>query len=483
MTDPQPAVLTYDISSDPFPLHANATNVNITIVATNNSAKEVPLEGFTITFPVGTAGSQLTNAGAAIVAIAPEGLGAPDKNDVEGGIKFVYERTVKLKPRQAFTFTFNRIDINTTTGTAEIKIMEVGANVERIKKLYLTKFPNAWGKVTFNVEQPVIPYGGQAAVAWEGPAGATYSIEYYKDQKIVRVPANGEPALSNKGRYPSTGAPLNLTKTTEFTLNVELEVDGNSYKAQEQKAIIVAEAPLPEFSYCSASTELVEGNSPEKVTLNWTVANAVKVELEGGNMGTENVTGKTSFTVTTLHSTVYKLKAFTEDNRYVTCSFEILTFADFLTYHRFKREDHEPHNIHSDKQYSEYGCWWDLQERFAFFANGEGRYYYKERFTVYTSQWGNEDVDGDEETINFKWRISNRELICDLDAAHYPAEQIVCEFKTVDWVTIIYKKPPTRRTSRGGKYLYKDRIQLAGSNELAEFALSESDGKIKPISF
>ena len=74
--------------------------------------------------------------------------------------------------------------------------------------------------------------------------------------------------------------------------------------------------------------------------------------------------------------------------------------------------------------------------------------------------------------------------MCDLDAGHYdPAEQIVCEFRKVDWVTIIYKKPPSRKTKRGGKFLYKERIRLAGSNEIQEFALSESDGKIKPISF
>jgi hypothetical protein len=483
MQDPQPAILTYDISSDPFPLHANATNVNITIVATNNSAKEIPLEGFSFTFPVGTEGSQLTNAGDVIVAIAPEGLYAPVKAEIEKGIKFVYEQTISLKPRQAFTFIFNRIDVNTTTGTAEIKIMEAGATDQRIKKLYLTKFPNAWGKVTFAVEQPVIPYGGEAALTWDGPAGATYSVEFYKDKKIFKVPDNGEPAWSNKGRYPSTGTPFNLTRTTEFTLNVELEADGNTYKAQKQKVIIVADAPLPVFSNCSASKPVIEGSSPETITLNWIVANAVIVELEGGSMGVETVTGKTSFNVTTNKSTVYKLKAFTEDNRYVTYSFEIITLADFLNYHRFKREEHEPHNIHPepDRGYKEFGNWCDMEESLLFFTNNEGRYRYKELETVYTDKWGTDIVHDKEDTIRFKWKISDGEIICDLDGGQYSdPEQFICYYPRNGYLA--FKQPPTRYVRRSGTFLFKERIQRMGANELPDLTIYESDRIIKPFS-
>lgn len=485
--DPQPALLTYDISTDPFPLHANAANVVLTIVATNNSTKDVPLEGISIVFPVGTAGAHLTNAGGDIVAIAPEGFDTPGKNESEGYMKFMFDQEFKLKPRQAVTFIFNKINVNTATGTAEIRIMEYAAAVQRIKKLNITKFPNAWGKVSFMVENTVISYDGQAAMHWDGPAGATYTIEYYsyKDKKVVKVPGIGEAPLSNKGRYPSVGESLKLNKTTEFSLNVELVADGNTYSAQEQKVVTVMDPPLPEFGFAHPTLSVIEGREPETITLNWTVENAVLVELDDPNKGTVDVTGKNNHKVVTNHSGVYKLKAFAADMvRYITKAFEVMTYSDFLNYHRFSIVEHEDHVIRPTQDYTEYGDWCDLEEKLTFYTNGEGKYQFLEVETVYTNKWGYEEVMRDDFTVDFKWKVVNGEIVCDLNAyGRFPAEQFVCIYNR-DYRTLFYTKPPARLTRRKSMALRKDRIQGGNSrSELPEeFISSGSKGKIKPIS-
>jgi hypothetical protein len=403
-------VLAFDLTTDQFPLRAGSKDVVVTIIATNNTSKPIALEGFYISFPVGISASHLTSNGARIVAITPEGLDAPRKNEAEGQVKFTYDVTFTFKPKQALAFVFNNIDVNALPGTSEIKVTEIhSASDIRPMKLGITKFPKGWGKVTFTVEKPVISFGGEAAMNWEGPEGATYTIEYYshKDRKIVKVPAMSEPPLSNKGRYPSSPGKLNLNKTTSFVLNVELVADGEAYRAQEQKTITVEDPPVPEIKSFRSSKTLIAAEGPEQITFEWAVKDAAVVELSGDNMKTRIVTGETSFKVTLDKSGVYELKAIAEDHTYVTAAIEIQTYLDFLTYNKFRLFNAEGYVYHQNIDSLK---WRTLEEKVSFLKSGEGRYSYVK--TQYTKSMQARKIESTSENraADFNWKVSKGKI-------------------------------------------------------------------------
>lgn len=438
------AVLTYDISTNPFPLQANADNVSLTIVATNNTASSVTLAGFTINLPVGTGGGHLTNAAARVAAVTPEGFDTPEKSVSEGTVKFAYENTAEItvRSKQSIVFVLNSIAVNPVTGTAEITIGEVHGVSSRIKKLNVTKFPQGWGEVTFEVANPVIAYDGEAAMTWKGPADATYTIEYYSysQDRIVKVPAINEQALSNEGRYPATGASLKLQKRTIFTLTVELVINGVAYRAQNQKTIDVAAPPAPVINTFTASKYIIAGMSPETINLRWDVANAETLKLEGDNLASTDVKGRAGYDLTLNRSGIYKLTAGSAEPRYADRSIQIMSYADFLNYHRFRLVD--------DDYVARWQAILHLEEEFVFYNNFKGKYNY-----LLEERWlpaGNsQDVNGETkiaDVLDFKWDITNGEIIVDLNGgAHSKAERISFEIKEED---LFYKTAPAKKLGR-----------------------------------
>jgi hypothetical protein len=418
--------LTFDFTTDQFPLRAGNTDVAFTITATNNTTKAVDLQGFYISFPIGLPAGCLTNNSSKIVADTPEGIDTPVKSEAEGQLKYTYDTTFTLRPGKALVFKFHKVDINSTPGTSNVIITEIHTESDmRVRKQPVTKFPKGWGKVTFTVEKPIIPFGGDAAVGWDGPEGATYTLEYYsyKDRRIIKVPAINEPALANRGRYPSFGGALKLNKSTDFVLNVELVVDGETYRAQEQKTVTVEPPPLPDIKSFTASKTIIEGETPEKVTFKWVVENAAVVEISGDYIGTNTVTDRASFEMTTNKSGTYQLKAISEDHSYRQTSIPIQTYLDFLTFNKFRLSN----DVYSDPGDFDGALIRNtLDENMSFLTRGIGSYTFLA--VTYIKRQGDRfyrESNRQSEVIEFTWKILNEKVEVELKAGkHMPKERI-----------------------------------------------------------
>ena len=193
---------------------------------------------------------------------------------------------------EGLNFVFNDIDINRQTGTVAVEIMEGSNNCQPpncpTKTLDLTKFPNGWGTVKFSAHTRNIPDRVSTRLSWDGPEGATYTIDYYTQQTgVVTVPSTGQPPLSSSGQYPGKNdPPLTLEQTTTFTLNVEERINNQSCTAQRQVTVTVG-VPAPQIiSFTADPTKIKRGkNTPVK--LRWTTKNTSQTTIGQvtGSMG------------------------------------------------------------------------------------------------------------------------------------------------------------------------------------------------------
>lgn len=278
-------LLRYDLTTNPFPLQASAglgdlLTAQVTIVAWNPTpANPVTLQHLSITFPVGDSQADLTRDSAGIVAIPPSGWTLQDTEYSETSVAYIFAPEPghgQFGP--SVNFVFNSIKINRMSGTAQVEVMEGSNNCRPAhcptSTLAITKFPNGWGQVTFQTDPwpPIVPYDTGVTLVWSGPAGATYSLDYY-------TPQTGQvnlPALSNEGQYPATTAPpLQLTSNTVFYLNVVETIDNLPYEAQQQITATI-EVPVPVIT--SFTGELItakdSSSNPLCLVLKWDTQNA-----------------------------------------------------------------------------------------------------------------------------------------------------------------------------------------------------------------
>jgi hypothetical protein len=285
-------LLYYIAMTEPFPLQASvegkpANKAALTIVATNNSGKDVALQGIIVKIPVGTEALQLTNDAPDIQHIPPANWDSKDPQYPTGFVLYNFIPQVgygTLPANSSLNFVFNNIAVNTVTGSVDIHVIEgsgkcIPPNCPT-QTLTVTKFPNGWGKVSLFVEPPVISSGGSVSLEWEGPVGATYTIEYYTPQSgIVVIPAAGKPKLANKGKYPGQDdPPLTLKQTTIFTLDVEENIDGRMYQAQEQKTATV-ENQGPEVASFDITALPLQPGKPPTFRLAWQLKNEGSFEI------------------------------------------------------------------------------------------------------------------------------------------------------------------------------------------------------------
>jgi len=285
------AQLLYSISTYPFPLQASGQSgspnvAQLTVVATNNTGSDVILQGVTIKIPVGQGAVQLTNDAKTIGPVSPVNWTLKDTQYPAGFVQYVllpnpgYGTVAK---NGSLNFIFNNIQVNSQTGQAEIDVTEGSNNCVPpncpVAQLFVTKFPNGWGQVSFWVDHPDISAGGSDTLHWSGPAGATYSIEYYDAQRgtIVNVPAQGQPPLSNQGQYPAQSAPpLILQQTTTFTLSVAETIGGQSYRAQMQITVTV-QIPPPVINSFEAVPSFVDAMNPGSMQLRWVTTHVTEL--------------------------------------------------------------------------------------------------------------------------------------------------------------------------------------------------------------
>lgn len=309
-------LLRYDLVTEPFPLQASAAPkpledaaqtapaeeegappellrleapsvVVLTIVASNPNPDPVKnpviLKGLSITIPVGPNATDLTNGGK-LGPVAPDGWKLSDTKPGDGLLVFVFEPEAGhgAVGKQGLAFTFNTVTVNSQPGTAQLTIKE-GSAGNPTTTLRVTKFPNGWGTVAFWLDPVNVPYGGSTTLNWDGPADATYSIQFALDGQVVNVPAQGQDPLGSSGKYPGdTDPPLKLSQSTVFTLSVEETTGGRTYRAQEQKTAAV-QVPAPRLDTFAPVPAIVSADNPQPVRLQWKTENASEITI--GNVG------------------------------------------------------------------------------------------------------------------------------------------------------------------------------------------------------
>ncbi len=277
-----------DEVAPPESLSAEAPSVAVlTIVASNPNPDPVKnpviVKGVSITIPVGANATDLTN-GDKLGPVAPDGWKLSDTKSGAGLIAFVFEPQDGhgAVGKQGLAFTFNTVTVNTQPGTAQLTLKE-GSAGNPTTTLRVTKFPNGWGTVAFWLDPVNVPYGGSTTLNWDGPADATYTIQYALNGQVYNVPAQGEDPLGSNGKYPGdTDPPLKLSQSTIFTLSVEEKIGGRSYRAQEQKTATV-QVPAPRIINFAPAPAIISADNPQPVRLKWETENASEISI--GNVG------------------------------------------------------------------------------------------------------------------------------------------------------------------------------------------------------
>jgi DNA-binding beta-propeller fold protein YncE len=286
-----PTLLLYTLMTEPSPLQAspqsgNLTTAQLTIIATNDTAAGVPLQGIIVQFPVGDGQKQLTNRAIEIQPVPPPGWKLAGTQYPTDAVQYDFQPTGDgtVASQQSLSFTFNNVEVNRTPGTCEVVVTE-GSNdcqppVCPTKTIDVAKFPAGWGTVAFWAEPDMIPSDGSTTLKWAGPGGATYTIDYYTSATgPVHVPEPGQKNLSNQGQYPSlTAPPLQLAQTTTFYLTVVDRINNQRYEAQQQVTVTV-EQPLPTIKSFIGQVEQVGGQNV--LVLNWETTHADHCQLTG----------------------------------------------------------------------------------------------------------------------------------------------------------------------------------------------------------
>jgi hypothetical protein len=297
-------LLRYAAITDPFPLKAarpeSQARAQLTIVATNPSSdpggKPVVLQGIRVTLPIGKEAHQLSVDAAGIAPVPPAGWRTPDTSYPTGAVQYTFrpQASTARVGAEALTFIFNNVQVNSQPGTVAVEVMEGSGGCSPAKnncpttQLAVTKFPASWGQVDFSVHPTDVPRGAGPTLSWSGPDGATYTIDYtdWGRGKDVTLPPPGQ-RFGPRGRYPGLDdPPLHLVRTTTFTLNVEQEVGGLSYHAQDQRTVEVIDRHVTIVSM-GAEPTYVPPDWPVK--LRWKTEAAEVWRLNGPGIDDEDV--------------------------------------------------------------------------------------------------------------------------------------------------------------------------------------------------
>jgi hypothetical protein len=317
------------LTTNPFPLQASGASGNpnmatLTIVASNpNPTTPVTLQGLIITLPTGPNATELTTDALDIKPIAPTGWTLKDRQTPAGLIKYLFspDKGQGDVKEDGLSFVFNKVQVNSTTGTIEVVITEGSNDCDPnstcpTAQLYLTKFPNTWGEVLFWADPPVVNTGDGPTLRWAGPPLATYTIRYYTPQAgtVVEIPKGGDPPLSNQGQYPTqTDPPLQLTDDTTFYLSVVRTIGGQTYSAYPNVPVTV-EKHEPRIVFFRITADAVTPGKPLSFTLAWQLKYVKEFQItandgQGGQQRTLPVPGNvTSYQVSpTQLETTYTL--------------------------------------------------------------------------------------------------------------------------------------------------------------------------------
>lgn len=286
-------ILTYDVITDPFPLLASAEQGNLNkarliALASNGSGADVVLQGIIMQLPVGRDQHQLTFVPDIIEPVAPPNW-TWSRQMTPDMVQFTFYPQpghATLPNGASLVFTLKNIEVNRTVGTFALQITEgSGDCVEPDCPIYTTsisKFPNTWGQVSFSAKPANIPYQGNTVLRWSGPQGATYTIEYIANGRVVNIPEAGDPPLGNDGQYPGLDQPLlTLEATTVFTLNISQRIGNDELRGQEQVTVGVAQPPPPKPKIVKFKGSVAVDGSQLQLTLSWVTEFGDQITITG----------------------------------------------------------------------------------------------------------------------------------------------------------------------------------------------------------
>jgi hypothetical protein len=285
-------LLTYACTTDPFPLQASPGEgapavAAVQMVATNQTGAPVTLGGMSIQLPVGPAADALTLDPTSIAVVPPAGWTQGPVQSPPGAVLYTFlpgPGAGTVPAGGSLVFMLDAIEVNQQAGTATVVVMEGSGGCDPPEcptaPVPITRFPAGWGNVEFSALTPNVSPGGSASVQWSGPAGATYTLQFYTPATgVVSVPAPGAPPLGSSGVYPGTAGPaLALQQTTVFTLQVTYTAGQTPYSAQRQVTVVVV-PPAPTITRFDGQLGGTPG-SPA-LTLTWATQNADHCQLTG----------------------------------------------------------------------------------------------------------------------------------------------------------------------------------------------------------
>lgn len=287
-------LLTCTAAPFPFPLQASAADgpparVTLTVTASNLTPSPVTLQAMAITLPVGTGAAELTTDAGSIQPIPPQGWTLGPVQNPPGGVQYVFLAPTggaALPADQSLSFVFGTVEVNAVPGPLTLTVMEGSGGCSLpacpSTNLQLTKFPSGWGQVTFSASDDHVTLGTPVTLGWQGPAGATYVLDFYLPQAgVVVVPAAGAPALGNQGVYPGTaGPPLVMEQTTTFNLTVTDNVAETEYTAKSQYTVNVL-VPPPAVTFSTVPVWVDMTQPPANVQVAWTTTSASELSIDG----------------------------------------------------------------------------------------------------------------------------------------------------------------------------------------------------------
>ena len=282
----------------PFPITASpasggSNSAALTLIATNLTDSAITIQAVALTLWIGGDDSDLTADSQSIQPQAPASWTANPPQYSNGKVEFSFSPNdpggaATVAPQAALSFTLATIAINQRPGTTNLTVTEASGDCQPpgcpTQPLEVTKFPSDWSgagsTVSFSAHPPIIAANdpnSTTTLSWSGPAGPTYTIEYWTQTGLVTVPAPGQPALGHTGEYPSDGGGLELAQSTTFYLTVADTVDEQSYSAQYPLPVTV-EIPeqLAILQLSGSTTALAVGDVLE---LSWMTQLAASCQL------------------------------------------------------------------------------------------------------------------------------------------------------------------------------------------------------------
>jgi DNA-binding beta-propeller fold protein YncE len=263
-------ILKYSFTTTPNPLTVGLADGIFLLLADNNTGNSVSLRGISISIKTGTNEEDLTNNPKQINPVAPSGWKMAEPNISPGKYTFVFipksGDSITIPAYGSLIFRLEDINIS-SDGAAEITITE-GSNNEPIKNFSVSKFPSGWGKISFSALPPNQVNSVNVTLSWNGPDKANYHIEYLDNstQRMITIPAPGDPCLSNSGSYPGPNdPPITINSTTNFTLIVEAIILGQKYFTEISQEVTVGEIP----NVLCFDAKIIGNNMNSQLELSW----------------------------------------------------------------------------------------------------------------------------------------------------------------------------------------------------------------------